>query len=312
MKIENTELNLHLKDSDQRLFEGWYFKIVDCKISLAIIVGISKTIEKSCAFIQTLDTYTNQSQMIEYSLDDFQWGKDPCYIRIKNNFFTKEQIILDLDNGLVDIQGNLKNSQYTKLETTCYAPTIMGPFHYLPFLECNHAIISLRHHITGSLKVNNQKFQIIGDGYIEKDWGRSFPQDYLWLQSNSCKEKEASLFLSIAKIPLLACSFQGLIMNLLVDDQQIRVATYYGARVKDMFTREGYHYLIISQHPHTFYLKIKAGHRFELKSPQSGKMNGYVEESLNALAVLLVYKKNKKVAKFNFINCGFELFGNWL
>ena len=178
--------------------------------------------------------------------------------------------------------------------------------------ECNHAIISLRHHITGSLKVNNQKFQIIGDGYIEKDWGRSFPQDYLWLQSNSCKEKEASLFLSIAKIPLLACSFQGLIMNLLVDDQQIRVATYYGARVKDMFTREGYHYLIISQHPHTFYLKIKAGHRFELKSPQSGKMNGYVEESLNALAVLLVYKKNKKVAKFNFINCGFELFGNWL
>ena len=53
MKIENTELNLHLKDSDQRLFEGWYFKIVDCKISLAIIVGISKTIEKSCAFIQT-------------------------------------------------------------------------------------------------------------------------------------------------------------------------------------------------------------------------------------------------------------------
>lgn len=45
-------------------------------------------------------------------------------------------------------------------------------------------------------------------------------------------------------------------------------------------------------------MKIKAGHRFELKSPQSGKMNGYVEESLNALAVLLVYKKNKKVAKF--------------
>ena len=95
MKIENTELNLHLKDSDQRLFEGWYFKIVDCKISLAIIVGISK----SCAFIQTLDTYTNQSQMIEYSLDDFQWGKDPFYIRIKNNFFTKNKLFWILIMG---------------------------------------------------------------------------------------------------------------------------------------------------------------------------------------------------------------------
>ena len=47
-------------------------------------------------------------------------------------------------------------------------------------------------------------------------------------------------------------------MNLLVDDQQIRVATYYGARVKDMFTREGYHYLIISQHPHTFLFENKS------------------------------------------------------
>ena len=109
-------------------------------------------------------------------------------------------------------------------------------------------------------------------------------QDYLWLQSNSCKKKEASLFYQLLRFQL-ACSFQGLIMNLLVDDQQIRVATYYGARVR--YVWEGYHYLIISQHPHTFYLKIKAGHRFELKSPQSGKMNGYVEESLNALAVLL-------------------------
>ena len=127
------------------------------------------------------------------------------------------------------------------------------------------------------------------------------------LQSKAVK-KRSKVILSIAqKIPLLACSFQGLIMNLLVDDQQFSNNLLW-SKVKDMFTREGYHYLIISQHPHTFYLKIKAGHRFELKSPQSGKMNGYVEESLNALAVLLVYKKNKKVAKFNFINCGFELF----
>ena len=67
--------------------------------------------------------------------------------------------------------------------------------------------------------------------------------------------------------------------------------THLDVYKRQMFTREGYHYLIISQHPHTFYLKIKAGHRFELKSPQSGKMNGYVEESLNALAVLDVYKR---------------------
>ena len=74
-------------------------KLLIVKISLAIIVGISKTIEKSCAFIQTLDTYTNQSQMIEYSLDDFQWGKDPFYIRIKNNFLLKNKLFWILIMG---------------------------------------------------------------------------------------------------------------------------------------------------------------------------------------------------------------------
>lgn len=312
MKIENNELNLHLKENDQRSFEGWYFKVVDPKISLAIIVGISKTIEKSCAFIQTLDTYTNQSQMIEYSLKDFQWGQEPFFIRIKNNLFTKEQLVLELVDGAIIIKGNLKNSQYTKLSSNPYAPTVMGPFHYLPFLECNHAIISLHHHVWGHLTINQQKFQIDGDGYIEKDWGRSFPQEYLWLQSNSCKEKDAHIFLSVAKIPMLSCHFQGLIMNLLVDQQQLKVATYYGAYLKDAFTKDGYHYIIIKQSPYTFYFKIKSRNKLALKAPQFGKMSGYVEETLSALAVLLVYKKDKQLAKYNFVNCGFELYGDWL
>lgn len=312
MKIENKEISLHLKDSDNQLFEGWYFKVVDRKISLAIIVGISKTKDKSYAFIQTLDTYTNQSQMIEYDIEDFKWGKDPFYVKLKNNLFTKNEIVLDIEHELIELKGNLISNQFIKLKKTSYAPTIMGPFYYIPFLECNHGIISLKHDVSGDLRINNETFNINGIGYIEKDWGHSFPKDYLWLQSNNCRQNDAHLFLSIANIPFLGSNFNGIIMNLLVEGKQFRVATYYGARIQETGTKDGYHYLVIKQASYKFYLKIKPGNQFELKAPQFGEMANNVQEGLSALAVLLVYKNDKQISKYKFTRCGFELFGNWL
>ena len=72
-------------------FEGWYFRISDRKVSLAVIVGISE----SMAFIQTIDSYTNQSQMIEYGLEEFEYGDNPFYVKIRDNYFTKEKMILN-------------------------------------------------------------------------------------------------------------------------------------------------------------------------------------------------------------------------
>ncbi|QII81181.1 hypothetical protein G7057_00970 [Jeotgalibaca arthritidis] len=40
-----------------------------------------------------------------------------------------------------------------------------------------------------------------GKGYIEKDWGRSFPKNYIWIQSNHFNDNQRSLFFSYAHIP---------------------------------------------------------------------------------------------------------------
>ena len=310
MKREDRELSMHLKDDDKRLFEGWYIKITDPKISLAIIIGISKTIEESYAFIQTLDTYTNQSQMLEYPLEAFTWGNEPFYLQLGDNLFTKDKVVLKLDEGSVFIQGTINLGPLTKLTTSLYAPTIMGPFAYLAKRVCNHGIISLKHDVNGTININGETLSINGIGYLEKDWGQSFPASYLWLQSNVCKEHDANIFLSVADVALMKCSFKGVIMTLLVEQQQYHLASYYGAYVKDKFIKEGYYYLIIKQWAYTFYFKIKPGNSVLLKAPQFGKMSESVEECLDALIVLLVYKHNQRVAKFSFTNCGLELFGD--
>ena len=52
----------------------------------------------------------------------------------------------------------------------------MGPFSYLSFMECYHGILSMKHSLEGTLSWNGQLIDFTnGIGYLEKDWGSSFP-----------------------------------------------------------------------------------------------------------------------------------------
>jgi hypothetical protein len=70
----------------------------------------------------------------------------------------------------------------------------MGWYSYVPFMECYHGLISIDHKLQGSLQINGQEIDFTeGKGYAEKDWGTSFPEGYVWMQSNHFAE--GSLFL---------------------------------------------------------------------------------------------------------------------
>ena len=53
---------------------------------------------------------------------------------------------------LPQLQADLLHSSLTPLHTSPYAPTIMGPFSYVP-MECVHSIISLRHTVSGTIRI---------------------------------------------------------------------------------------------------------------------------------------------------------------
>ena len=50
-------------------------------------------------------------------------------------------------------------------------------------------------------------------GYIEKDWGTSFPNKYFWLQCNDFATGNASIMISVAEIPFLGTKFTGCICS---------------------------------------------------------------------------------------------------
>ena len=209
---------------NKQYFEGWYFKNTSKNNGISFIPGISieetktkgteaKEIKQEGtnkkAFIKVITN--NESYFVNYKIEDFKFNFDPFYIKIKNNIFSKEGLKIDISDNEqnLKINGKIKYANSKNISVNALNPNIMGPFSYVPFMECNHAILSMQNTTTGSISINNNKIDFNnGIGYIEKDWGCSFPKSYIWCQGNNFKNAEASFMLSIANIPFKLFEFE--------------------------------------------------------------------------------------------------------
>ncbi len=195
-------------------FEGWYYKHVshDLKNVLSFIPGVSLSKYDPHAFIQVINGISGKSEYILYSLDKFTWDKKNLRIKIGNTVFTDRFAELNIKNNNLTISGYLEYSNITNFPRSFLSPGIMGWYSFVPFMECKHGIVSVNHSVTGSVKINGSETDFTGGkGYIEKDWGTSFPEAWLWIQANNFKDHNSSFSFSVAKIPWLGKFFIGFI-----------------------------------------------------------------------------------------------------
>src|SRR4030042_6412444 len=217
-------------------FEGWVYKRVDSsrKNILAVIPGvfISQNEQESHAFIQVLDGSTHRSHYQRFPLSQFQTASGQFHISIGPNSFSKHHLNLDLHDH-PHLRGQLQFEQLQSWPVHWSSPGAMGWYAFVPFMECYHGILSLDHRIDGERRMDGQQINFEnGRGYLEKDWGKSFPQAYIWMQCNHFEQPSISLTLSIAKIPWLKGSFRGFIIGFLFGDRLYRFTTYNGAELR--------------------------------------------------------------------------------
>ncbi len=267
-------------------FEGWYFKLVDRAENniYAVIPGVSFDNEGGAhCFIQLLDGKDATSRYFRYDISSFRYSIERFQIWVGQSYFSSDKIELNLSGEGLDISGSLDFNGITPWPSALLSPGAMGWYAFVPFMECYHGVASFDHEILGSLKIAGRDVDFSGGhGYIEKDWGRSFPHYYAWTQSNHFEKPGTSIMVSIANVPWLGKSFDGFMVGFLHENRLYRFTTYNGARLKSLDVKP--QSLVADFATAKYLLQVEAYKSKDapLAAPRLGSMEGRIAESMTS------------------------------
>ena len=220
-------------------FEGWYFKHsggID-KGVWSFIPGMALGDEPGSgySFVQVIEGKSGRSWWFQYPLEEFHAAESGLEIRVGNNRFSESGIQFDLTDGASHISGAFSYGLFSIMKFPFWSPGVMGPFTFMPGMECNHGLVSLDHRVDGHIEVDGRTLSILdGRGYIEKDWGHSMPESWIWTQSNDFPVRGDSLMLSVAKIPWFGSSFRGFLCVMSCGGVKRLFTTYNGSKIVDL------------------------------------------------------------------------------
>ncbi len=295
----------HGKILSRPYFEGWFFKHSAKEGSCVFIPGVfrAKKHENDTAFIQVLFSDPIQSFFVRYPFDSFHSEKDRFEIRIEENFFSAERVRLDISS--IGLKAELDYGEPVQLKNSFLSPSIMGPFSYIPSMQCNHGILSLRHDVDGFVSCDKRHMEFTGaNGYIEKDWGVAFPKSWIWMQ---CEDKQSAFMCSIAHIKYGIIKFTGLICVLFAQGKQYRFATYNGGKVRKLSVKDGEIEAEMTRRDLTLKVTALNTDFGSLKAPTKTGMNRVVSESLRAKYQISLFENGQTIYSGSFEYGGLEL-----
>lgn len=272
-------------------FEGWYMKHTVGENVFAFIISYHEVEGKEpYGCIQFINN--DSSYMKEVHMDSCKWDTRAFEIIIEDSCFSIKGIKANIDFDDVRVRCNIKYGKKTPLDSH-----IMGPFQYLPKMECNHDVLSLSHDIDGFLEVDGIYTPIRqGVGYMEKDQGCSFPSKYGWTQTNFHAQSTGSIMMAAASIPYGGIKFMGTICTILYRGKQYRLATYNGARVRGLTEDK----ICVRNKEMLLIAEVVNKKPAKLAAPIKGDMATHIYESVKSEIRYRFYIKGKKV--FDFIS----------
>jgi hypothetical protein len=281
-------------------FEGWYLKHQSSHGTLALIPAYHiNRCGKRSASLQVITE--EKSYNIPFPVNQFYSARDMFYVNLGESVFSAQGIHLDIHTPKLTLTGDITYGPFAPPDYD-----IMGPFHYVPFMQCHHGILSLSHRIKGQVTLNGAVMDFGGGlGYIEKDRGSSFPSDYLWSQcswADKTTKTPCSIMVALANIPMGPAHFTGCISSVYFHGKEYRLATYLGVRILKYTDRE----VVIRQGKYTLHVNLIKEQPHCLAAPSYGSMTRTIRESVGCQVRYRFYIKDKKVFDILCRHAGFE------
>jgi hypothetical protein len=295
--------------SDIGYFEGWYFKQQKGDAAVAFIPALHTDGGRKSASLQIVTPDKAWALDLPRASVRVDWssGRLPV-IEAGGSVFSAGGLRLDLQHPELTVSGELRFGPLTPPKGD-----IMGPYRFVPLMECRHSVFSLTHTVAGSLTLNGQTLDFSdGAGYIEGDRGRSFPKRYLWTQcswdcGSRLENRDAegggpyedtkrisppvgvaplgdpqfaaapcALMLSAAAVRPFGLPFIGCIGFVYFEGKEHRIATYRGAEIVEL----GGGRITVRQGDLTLTAQLLEHAAQSLRAPVSGNMSRLIRESL--------------------------------
>lgn len=265
-------------------FEGWYYKLVSAneKNKIAIIPGVILGKDEH-AFIQVLNGVDGKTAYYEFPIDRFNSEPPLFSLRIDDNQFDGNHLSLNIDRTQGHISGEVKLGPLNPWPVTFLSPGIMGWYAWVPRMECYHGVLSFDHTLEGTLTLDGQEMDFSGGrGYIEKDWGQSFPAAWVWFQTNHFRRQSACITASVAIIPWIGRAFRGFIVGLWVNGKLYRFTTHNNTRIESLVILDDRVKWVLCNRQHRLTLEAQRVEGGLLRGPTRVDMGTRVMETLNA------------------------------
>lgn len=274
-------------------FEGWYLKHQKDQHVCSIIPAFHQN--KKGDWSASIQIITEDaSYVVSYEnlpsakvLPYVKNKKRNFYCKIDKNIFSETGIILNIRKKDLVVKANLLYGTWAKPKTD-----VMGIFQFVPNMQCNHGVLSFCHTMLGSININGKELDFSGGvGYIEKDWGTSFPNKYIWTQCNW--DQKNCIMTSIADIlvPFLNKSFIGCICTVYYKGKEYRMATYSGVRIQKRTKRK----VILKQGKFQLKITLLKECPFLLQAPKDGAMLRKIYESPLCKVKYQFYNDNRLI-----------------
>jgi hypothetical protein len=246
--------------------------------------------------VQYIDGKTSETQWHTFPIQHFSYSRRRFAVQIGHNFFSCDSLSVDIGSGPERIQVNLNMTDLHPWAVKPFSPGIMGWYRFVPGMETCHGLVSFDHQIQGSM-VRGGKVTALDNarGYIEKDWGSSFPRSYVWMQSNNFGPGSTSFMCSIATIPYLGKYFRGFLGFLWVNGELHRFATYTHAKLEDVQIAENAVRFLIRERKFSIAVSATRSASGLLMAPQQGQMERRISESIDAKITLKLLDREGKV-----------------
>ena len=313
MILKRPEL-YHGQSQKRPFFEGWYHKMSSKNgETFVAIPGIYRSgiNNNQTAFLMFYQGSSGKVDYIPYKVEDFQCDANSYQLKLGKNYFSLERVLLDFEHEHLNVKGEIITNNLNPWPVSLIERGCMGWYGYIPTMECFHGILSMNHTLNGHLDINKDRISFDhGKGYIEKDWGKNFPKDWVWAQSNSFNESELSISASLATIPWKSYEFSGFIVGIHHKEKLYKFTTYNFSKILKIKFEDNALFWVIKKGHLQLEITIRAGSTSGLlHAPDKTDMVPKVREFLDG-EISFILKKNQEIILEQYSDqCAVEIIG---